>query len=136
MVKLDLNLIGYINIFGKLTKVNAKDCFYSENELVFVVKQADLTRAIGKQGVNIKKVSNLLKKKIKVIAFNDDIVKFVGNLIYPIKAKEIRKEDNKVIITAENNTDKGRIFGRSKENLKEIQGIVNKYFKDIELIIE
>lgn len=135
-ISFDTEILQYMNLFNQITKLTPKDCFKSNNNLVFIVKQGDIGKAIGKKGVNVKKLSSIIKKSVKIIEFNDDVCKFIANLILPIKAKEIQREDNKVIIIANNNYEKGQIFGREKSNLKEILSTISKFFKGIEINIE
>ncbi|HLC58644.1 MAG TPA: NusA-like transcription termination signal-binding factor [Candidatus Nanoarchaeia archaeon] len=131
-MKLTLDSINNINLFENLTGARVKDCFDDEGKIVFLVEEGSIKKAIGKEGSNIKRVSNIMKKDIKVVGFSDDVCKFVRNLIYPNKADDIKLEDKTVKIMVEDMNIKGRIFGRSKENLKKINSIVKKYF-DVEV---
>jgi len=125
----DQKIIGYINVFEKLTRAKVKDCFQEEDSLVFVVQPGQIGLAIGKGGANIKKANNTFKKKIKIMEFNPSPEKFFLNLIYPIRPKEIKVEGEELQVTPNNNKEKGQIFGRERQNLKRIQDIMNKYFK-------
>tara|TARA_Y100000310_G_scaffold186269_1_gene186386 strand:+ start:42680 stop:43078 length:399 start_codon:yes stop_codon:yes gene_type:complete len=120
------DIIDHINLFETLTKARVKDCLISE-KLIFIVEEGDIGKAVGKNGRNVSHLSKLLKKKIRIIEFNNKIEKFVKNLIYPAEGK-IYKEDNSVFIET-NNKEKGLIMGRNRENLKELQKILNMYFK-------
>jgi N utilization substance protein A len=135
MVSYDMQTIGYINLFEKLTRAMVKDCFFEDNMLVFVVQPGQIGKAIGKSGINIRKVGNALKKQIKIIEFNPAPSKFAENLLYPIRPEEVRQEDDLVIIKAHDHVEKGRIFGREKTNLKKMQDIMSKYFP-IQLKVE
>lgn len=126
--KLDIRLIGYINLFSSITKVTPKDCFFEDEKLVFMVKEGDLGKAIGKKGFNINKLKNMIKKDIKVIEHNDDVIKFIKNLIYPIEVQKIYKEDSTIFIEEPNTRIKGKIYGRDRKNLNYINDILKKYF--------
>lgn len=128
MIQYDMQIIGLINLFEKSTGAKVKDCFNEEDSLVFVVHPKELHKAIENHGEKIRRLSFNIKKKIKVIEFNEDIQKFVTNLLYPIKP-EMEFQVNVLIIHGKDAKEKGKIFGREKTNLKRIQGIVNKYFK-------
>ena len=130
-MKLTLDSINNINIFENLTGAKVKDCFSENGKLVFLVEEGNVKLAIGKNGSNVKRVSKVLKKDIKIIAFSAEVCKFVSNLIYPNKADEINLEGKIVTITVSDNVIKGRIFGRSRENLKRINSVVKNYF-DVE----
>ncbi|MBU2637422.1 MAG: NusA-like transcription termination signal-binding factor [Nanoarchaeota archaeon] len=135
MVSFDMKTIGFINMFEKLTRAAVKDCFPEGDSLVFVVEQGQMGLAIGKGGVNIKNASSVFKKDIKVFEFNPEPVKFVQNLLFPLKPKDIVREDNIVVIKTSGTVEKGKVFGREKTNLKRIQEIVSKYF-DVEVKVE
>lgn len=134
-MKLDIETIGYANTFENLTRVGVKDCFLDKNNnLVFIVDFGKAGMAIGKDGSNIKRLSNMLKKRIRVIEFNSDPVKFTANAIQPLKG-EIRQEDKIIIIKADSVQDKAKLIGRNRQNLNALQELVNKYF-DYEVKIE
>lgn len=124
-----------MNLFNKITRLTPKDCFISEGNMVFIVKEGDIGQAIGKKGINVKKLSSIVKKPIKILEYSSDACKFVANIILPIKAKEVVQEGNKVTITTKNSYEKGQVFGRDRSNLKNMQNIVSKFFKEIEIII-
>lgn len=128
MVSYDMETIGIINLFERMTGAAVKDCFFVDSILVFVVQPGELGKAIGKHGSNIRKASSVLKKQIRVIEFNQDPCKFVASLLYPLKAAEVRQEDSLIVIKAHDNVEKGKIFGREKTNLRKMQEIVSKYF--------
>ncbi|MEK6952217.1 MAG: NusA-like transcription termination signal-binding factor [Nanoarchaeota archaeon] len=134
-MKFDTKIIGYMNTFENYTRVHVKDCFFRDDELIYVVDFFLLGKVIGKNGENIKKLALKIKHKIRVIGFSDDIVKFVQNILYPLKGFEINREENKVIISTEDMKLKGKIFGRDRSNLKFVNEVVKRYFKDIEVIV-
>lgn len=121
-------IIGYINLFENLTRARVKDCYQGSEALIFVVQEGEAGKAIGKGGENIKRLNHLLKKRVKVVEFSSDPVKFVSNLILPIKA-EIHLEDEKtILITGQGAKFKQAVLGPERKNLKELQTIVSNYF--------
>jgi len=126
--KFDIKLINYINLFNSITKVMPKDCFFEDEKLVFIVKEGDLGKAIGKHGSTINRLSSIIKKEIKLIEYSDDLIQFVKNLIYPIEVQKIYKEGSTIFIEEPNNKIKGRIYGRDRKNLLYINDILKKYF--------
>ncbi len=129
MISYSQEIIGYINVFERATRAHVKDCFVDEGVLVFVINQGDIGKALGKGGINIKKLGFKLKKRIKLIEYSTDIKRFVRNLVYPIKPVEINIIENNIIVKCANNKEKGQIYGRNKENLKKINELIKKYFK-------
>lgn len=125
----DQAIIGFINVFERMTKAKVKDCYFDDGELVMVIMPGMMGLAVGKGGVNIKKFSARAKKKVKLIEYRDDPKEFVERLILPVKAKEVRLDDDVIVVVANNVVEKGKIFGRDKTNFKKIQTLVSKYFK-------
>ena len=89
-----------MSLFEKVTRARLKDYFVDNNDLMtFVVHEVEIGRAVGKQAANVKKLEKLFKRKIKILGFNPNIVKFVKNIIYPLKA-DIEEQEGTVIITS------------------------------------
>lgn len=136
MVKLDLRIMGFITTFENITRSKVKDAFFDKsNILVFIVKQGEIGKAIGKKGVNVKKISDVLKKRIKVIEFNSSIEKFIKNCLLPLKV-DVIAEDNKITIKCNTNQERGIVIGRDKSNLNDLKDLVGKFFKDVEILVE
>ena len=126
-IKYDVNIMQYISLFESLTGAKVKDCIVNAT-VIFIVHENEMGKAIGKQGSNIKRVENALKKKIRLAEFSDNILQFVGNLIYPIRAKEIKEEDGIITIYGNDTKSKGLLIGRDRHNLNQINDIVKRYF--------
>ena len=106
-IKYDFNLIKFISMFESLTKASVKDCFMQGEKLVFIVKENQIGRALGKGGSNIKRLENTFKKKIKIAEFNPDLLQFIKNLVYPLQVKDIKEEEGVVIITPPDSKTRG-----------------------------
>ena len=125
----------YMSMFESLTGAKLKDCIVNDS-IIFVVNQNEMGKAIGKRGANARRMENLLKKRIKIIEFSDNVSKFVGNLIYPAKAKEIRDNLGIIEITADDLKTKGILIGRDRHKINSINDIVKRYFeiKEVKVI--
>ncbi|MBD3354806.1 NusA-like transcription termination signal-binding factor [Candidatus Woesearchaeota archaeon] len=130
-IKLDIETMKCISLFGKITKVTAKDCFKQDKKLIFIVDEGKAGMAVGKKGANIKKLEKLLNKKVKIIEQSDDLIEFVKNVIYPLKAKEISENEGIVTIVPIDNKTRGYLIGREASNLRNYEEVVKRYF-DIE----
>lgn len=134
MSKLDQRLIGYITLFENLTRAKVKDAFLDrEDRVVFVVNEGDAGKAIGKNGNNIKRISKMIKRNIKVIEYSSDVVDFIKSAINPIIADSIEIENNIVTIRSKDLHTKSILIGRDKRNINNLNNLVKKYFKDIEV---
>lgn len=133
-IKFDANTIKYISLFETLTKAKPKDCFLDSNrQLVFVIQQGSMGRAIGKGGSNVKKLERTIKKRIKIVEFNPDLLSFMSSLISPVKAKEIKIEGKTVIIIPSDLKTRGLLIGKNAKNLKNFENITKKYFDIAEI---
>jgi len=134
-IKYDLRTIQYRIAFENLTSAKVKDCFLSD-KLVVIVNEGELGKVLGRHGKNIKRIANVLKKNLKVIEFSNDLKKFIENIIYPIKAKNIVVQDELVSIAVDGVSEKGKLIGRNSKNINETKQLVSNYFKikDIKII--
>ena len=118
-----------ISIFESVTGAKIKDCILNER-LLFIVEENEIGKAIGKRGINIKRLEDMLKKKIRVAGFSPDVLQFIKNLLYPLQTTNIENNDGIITIRADTKT-KALIIGRNKQNLNNSIAIVKRYF-DIE----
>ena len=135
-IKFDIDIMQFISLFGKITKVNAKDCFKSNKMLIFVVDTGKIGLAIGKGGMNIKKLEKMTKRKIKIIEYSDDLITFVSHVIAPLKAKDISFDEGVVVIVPIDSITRGYLIGREAVNLRGYEDIVKRYFeiKEIKVV--
>ncbi len=133
-MKLTTESIGYINLFETITGAKVRDCFYDKGVLIFLVEEGNVKMALGKNNSNMTRISRILKKNVDVVAFSNDVRKFVSNLIYPTKA-DISLDGRNIKIKTTDTFSKGKIFGRGRENLKRIKSIVKNYFDIDEIFV-
>jgi N utilization substance protein A len=127
-IKYDIDLMKYMALFESITHVTPKDCVSGE-PLLFVVNQGDIARSIGKNASNLRHIEGLLKRKVKIVEFNDDICAFIRNFIAPLQVAEVVKEENKIFIKDKDMKTKGIIIGRDSSNLKKLKDLVSRYFE-------
>ena len=126
-ISYDADTMQYSAMFETLTQTRLKDCFKEEDSIVFVVMPGFMAQAIGKHGINIKKIGDAVKKNIKVIEFNPDIQIFLYNLIR-VEGIDIVQNDKQIIIKCPDVRTKGLVYGRDRERLKRVTEITKKYF--------
>lgn len=131
MVKtLDMQFIRYANLFNRITKIRTNHCFEYNNMIVFVVPRKFVGMAIGQDNSNLKRLSEILKKKIKIVATpngKEDIENFVSVLVSPVKFKAIEIKDGNATINATTQS-KASLIGRNKIRLNEMQNVLGQYF--------
>ena len=126
-VKYDSELIKLMMLFESISGAKIKDCI-SNDRILFIVGENDMGRAIGKNGANIKKFENKLKKKVKLAEFSSDVAQFVRNLAYPAEIADVKNEDGIVTIHGKDSNSKAMLIGRGRQNINNLAGIVKRYF--------
>jgi NusA-like KH domain protein len=120
----------YLNLFEKITRVQTRYCFKYNEFIIFCVPRHLVSAAIGENGKNIKKLNEILRKKIKVITIPNGIYsakQFIEAIISPVKFKDLNINDNEIIVTA-GSQSKAALIGRNKRRLLEMQKIIRDYF--------
>jgi N utilization substance protein A len=99
------------------------------NKVIMVVKKGDMGLAIGKGGMNINKVKQLLKKDIEVVEHSPDVKEFIENLLRPayVKSVELLNKNDQLCAYVEVLTKhKGIAIGRDGERIKKVKLLVKR----------
>jgi N utilization substance protein A len=138
-VKLSGTEIGCISTFQRLTKANAKDCIISDDgSIVFIVNKNDMGLAIGKKGANVKQSSKILKKDVSVVEYSENPVKFIKNVMYPIRTKTINIEDKAQKTVAKisvERRDRASAIGSKGKNINRVKKIVTRHHDIDDVVI-
>lgn len=134
-IKYNIDLMKYMQLFENLTRAKLKDCIANEH-LTFIVEENEIGKAIGKKGSNVRRLEELLKKKIKIVEFNPDVKQFIRNFVMPLQVKDVTEENGIITIAGFDTKTKGLLIGRERKNLKNLKDIVGRYFKveDIKVV--
>lgn len=128
-IKYDASLMQMMNTFSSITKAELKDCFLdNRGSLVYVVKESQLGKALGRNAQKVRSLERATNRKIKIVEFNPDLIRFIRNFIYPLRAGRIDLEDKTVIIEPSDLKTRGKLIGRAAQNLREIEASVKRYF--------
>lgn len=120
----------YLNLFRKMTRISTRFCFKYNETIVFCVPKNMISKALGENGRNIKKMSEILRKKIKIVPKPrniEDSKIFIQAIVNPVRFKDLNINDNEMILTA-GNQSKAALIGRNKRRLLEMQEIVRDFF--------
>lgn len=126
---LDMQDIRYINLFEKITRVRTRFCFKYNEMIVFCVPKHLLTKAIGDKGANIRKMSEILRKKIRVVAYPEgekNIGEFIKAIVDPVIPRNIEVSENEIVVSGGKN--KAALIGRNKRRLHEMQKVSKDFF--------
>ena len=123
-----------MSLFEKITTARLKDCIIENNQIIFIVQPGMISKAIGKKGANVKTLENKLNRKIKIVEFDSQPVKFIKNFILPTRIDDIEINENIVTIKASDSGVRSILIGRNGNNLRYIEQITQRYFPEIKEI--
>ncbi len=139
-IKLTAEEMRYIALFQDLTRASVKDCIIDENEnrIIFLVKPGDMGLAIGRNGINIKRLKRLLGRNIEVVEWADNIEQLAKNALAPARVLNVKvlttpSGRKKVLVTVDPQ-DKGVAIGKAGRNVARARMILKRYF-DIDSVI-
>ncbi len=128
---LDMQDLRYLNLFTKITRVNTRYFFRYNNMLVFFVPKKLVSKALGENTINLKKMSEIVKKRIRVVAQPQsikDAKSFIENIISPVTFNDLETTEDEIIVNA-GRMNKAALIGRDKRRLNEMQKIIKVFFK-------
>ena len=130
--------IRYLNLFEKICKVRPEYCFAYNSTMVFILPKSLVSKSIGPQGKNCRKLHDILNKKIKVVGKPSgvgEIKEFITNVVSPTGFKEITIDDEGRVIVQAGRINKANLIGRNKTRLAELQKVVKIYFdKELKVV--
>jgi transcription antitermination factor NusA-like protein len=127
---IDMKDLRHLNLFSKVTKIQTRYCFSYNDILMFCVPKSQVSRALGNRGENLKKISDVLKKRIRILPIPrgvEDAETFIQSVINPVTFKEIEINPEEIIVNA-GPQSKAALLGRHKRRLAEMQEIVKDFF--------
>lgn len=123
----------FMSLLEQVSGVVPKDVIVSEDRVTFVIPEGSIARCIGKGGVVVKKLENILKKRVRYIVYSDQLLQFVRNAVAPAELMDVSEEDGVVVMTAGDHQTRGILIGRSASNLRATETLVKRYFPIKEL---
>jgi transcription antitermination factor NusA-like protein len=121
--------LRYIKLFGKITNIHTRYCIEYNNVIIFCVPRYLIPRALGEDAKNIRRLKEILKKKVRVISLpkgDADIGNFISAIIQPVDYQSLEILNNEVVVNAGRN--KAALLGRNKRRLLEMQKIIKDFF--------
>jgi transcription antitermination factor NusA-like protein len=128
---LDMQDLRYLNLFEKVTRIRTHYCFEYNNCIIFCVPREFVSQAIGPDARNLRSISEIIKKRVKVIAIPripQDIRRFIEMVVSPVTFKDLEVLPNEIVLNA-GSQSKAALIGREKRRLMEMQKITQNFFK-------
>ena len=127
----------YLNLFRRITGISTRYVFKYNEMIIFCVPKALISKAIGEKGRNIKKISEILGRRIKVIPIPRGVEHakpFVEAIVSPVTFKGLEIKDDVMVLTA-GSRSKAALIGRNKRRFLEMQKIIKDFFsKEFKII--
>ncbi len=133
-IKLTPDEMRYIALFQDVTGAVVKDCIVDndENRIIFLVRPGDMGLAIGKNGINIKRIRKIIGKNIEVVEFSNKLEELAKNALAPARVRSVkivsRHDGRKVVYVNVDPRDKGIAIGKAGRNVARARLILKRYF--------
>jgi len=139
-VRLTAKEMGLIALFQSVTGASVEDCIVDDknDRIIFVVKKGNVGLAIGRGGRKIRLLERILRKRLEVVEYMDDVRDFLVNALRPVKVQSVRlterPDGRKIAVITVDPRDKARAIGRNGRNAEKLRLLARKYF-DIDNVI-
>ena len=140
-IKLTTDQMRMMSLFQNVTGATARDCVEDEKQdrVIFVVNSGKMGLAIGKGGVHIKSLQNIVKRNVELVEFDDDPAKFLSNLLNSKLISEVkinkRADGSKQAVVMVDPRKKGIVVGREGRNAEKARMLAKRYFDITSVLI-
>ncbi|QXJ27180.1 NusA protein-like protein, archaeal [Saccharolobus shibatae B12] len=93
--------------------------------------------AIGKSGINVKKLRKIIGKDIELVAYSDNLEELVKNLMSPARVRSVKvvnTSSKKSVYITIDPQDKGLAIGKNGRNVARAKLILKRYM-DIDNVV-
>ncbi len=138
-IRLTEEELRYAALFEKITGIVPLDTIIDPqyNRIIFVVDKGFAPLAVGRGGVNIKRLKELIGKDVEVVEKGDTPEELIRNCLYPARVlavKITKLPSGYVAIATVHPDDKAIAIGRQGRNINRAKLLAKRYF-DIEKVI-
>jgi N utilization substance protein A len=140
-IKLTTAQMRMMSLFQNVTGATARDCIEDEKQdrVIFVVNSGKMGLAIGKGGVHIKSLQNIVKRNVELVEFDEDPAKFLSNLLNSKLVSEVkittRLDGSRQAIVLVDPRKKGIVVGREGRNAEKARMLAKRYFDITSVLI-
>ena len=140
-IKLSDTQIRFISLFENITGAVARDCIIDDDleRIIFIVKPGNIGLAIGKGGINIKRVREFLNKDIDVVEYASSEERFIQNTLSPAKIKNIaiqeKRDGRRIALVTVENKDRGIAIGKNGRNVARARLLAKRHYNIDDVII-
>jgi len=120
----------HLNLFRRITGVSTRHVVRYNEMIIFCVPKNLVSKAIGPEAKNIRRIGEILGRRIKVIPIPkgvQHIKPFIQAIVSPVEFKDLEIKEDEIILTA-GSRSKAALLGRNKRRLHEMQKIIKDFF--------
>jgi N utilization substance protein A len=140
-IKLSTDQMRMMSLFQNVTGATARDCIEDEKQdrVIFVVNTGKMGLAIGKGGMHIKSLQNIVKRNVELVEYNEEPEKFISSLLNPKLISDIkintRQDGSLQAIVMVDPRKKGIVVGREGRNAEKARLLAKRYFNITSVLI-
>jgi len=131
--------IRYISLFESTSGAAVIDCIDSGELMVFVIKKGDIRKVFRGSGNNLKRFSQMVKRKVKVVEHSDDPAVFIRNAFSPATITDLRvtekPDGTKIVVVAVLAKDKGLAIGREGRTVGLIRTLAKRHYNIDQVVV-
>jgi transcription termination/antitermination protein NusA len=120
----------YIEELRILTKATALDCIIDERfeRIIYVIQKGDMGFAIGKKGENIRRMQNVLGKRIEMVEYAEEQDAFIANIFRPVEITKVEKDPvtGALLVSIQKKSDLGTAIGKKGANIEKARLLMRK----------
>jgi N utilization substance protein A len=131
-IRFNEETIRYVSVFQRVTKSTVKDCLDTPERIIFVVKEGEGGKAIGKGGKNVLRLKDMLRKEVRIVEYSPIPEQFLRNIFRTYKVKNVQideREKGPHATVSVEATQKGLAIGRDASNLKIARELLSRHHK-------
>ncbi len=131
-MRLTTKEVQYLSLFGSVTGAFSKDCLVGRRTVVFVVGEGNMGQAIGKGGKNVRRLEEILGKKVELVEYSSDPVQFIKNIFSPAKIDKVNvveRGGKKIAYVILDGKDRRALGRRLDAKVRLARTLVARHFK-------
>lgn len=134
-IKLTSDELRLMSLFQNVTGAVARDCIVDEkmDRVIFVVNKGQMGLAIGKGGVTIKQLQNVVSRKVELVEYSDNPSAFLSNVLNSDMINEIKINDrfdgSRQAVVVVDSRKKGVVVGKEGRNAEKARLLAKRYFQ-------
>src|SRR3989337_1948330 len=135
-IKLTSDELGLMSLFQNVSGATARDCIIDGkmDRVIFVVNKDEMGLAIGKGGMSIKNLQDMVGKPVELVEYSDVPTELISNalnakFISDIRITEKLDGDKMAVVVVSDQRRKGAVVGRDGRNAEKARLLAKRYFQ-------